>query len=320
MILRQKSFAAVCLALLLIHGLSVGLCQAQSSYATNFASDRVSWRSLHFKEDRFFGKVEIEVQLAVLPAKAAAEQLLVVPLAEALQPSGATIITIVVDSDIKPFLGSNEILKTQSWFNSKDAAALQRIRLRQGDKIWQKSYCFQPDGVYHERKKPVGKKQLELPPAQWTTFEKRFYQYNGEDHKCTAVLEPSALLYLASVMDFSEQKVPLSLCVFDKQQLYRVTATAGEVRQLKVNYLERSPGKQIRREGSIDVTRISFQPNSLRPKNDESEELSFLMLQGDFDVFIDQSSYIPVRVSGKSDGLGKIDIRLQAVAFAPKIR
>ncbi|UCD77121.1 MAG: hypothetical protein JSW26_17030 [Desulfobacterales bacterium] len=315
MVLRKKSFVVACLVLPLILGVYANLCRAQSSSAHKFESERVSWRSLHFKEDRFIGKVEIRAQLAVLPAKAAVEQLLAVPQAEALQPSGATIVSITVESGIHPLFGSNEILKTHSWFNPHDAAALQRVRLRHGDKIWQKSYRFQPHGVYHQRKQPADKKQLESAPEQWTTFEKRFYQYNGEDHKCAAVLEPSALLYLASVMDFSEQRVPLNLCVFDKQQLHRVTVTAGGARQLKVNYLERSPRKQIRRKGTIDAIKISFQPRSLAPPNAVQEEFSFLGLKGDFDIYIDQASGIPVQVSGKISTFGDVDIRLQQVSF-----
>jgi hypothetical protein len=258
------------------------------------------------------------VRLAALPAREAADLLLAVPQAEALRPSGATVISITVDSHIDPLIGPKEILNTRSLCNSNDAAALQRVRLRQGDKIWQKSYRFLSNGVYHQRKKPSGKQHHELPPNQWKSFETRLYQYNGNDSECPAVLEPGELLYLVSVINFTGQKSALRLCVFDKSQLYRVTVTAEESRQLKVNYVERLPDKQFRREGAIDAIKISFQPRVLDPEDKKPEEFSFLGLQGDFDIFIDKTSRIPVRVSGKIAAFGKVEINLQEVSLIPE--
>ena len=289
----------------------------KTALALDIDEDRVLWNRLSYRAKSLFGKVTTDVLLMAVPVEEVADLLITDPAGEGLQPSGATVISITVDSNINPIFGSNEILKTQSWSNPNDAAALQHVRLRQGGRIWQKSYRFQPDGVYHQRKQPADKKQLELPPEQWTTFEKRFYQYNGKDHKCPAVLEPSGLLYFVSGIDLRSQKSPLSLCVFDKQQLHLVKITARGTRQLKVNYLERSQDKQIRRERIIDVLKISFQPRSLASPNIAPKAFSFLGLKGDFDIFIDQASCIPVQVSGKISTIGKVDIRLQEVNLTP---
>ena len=320
MIKCPKRFRVVCLVLLLTYGLSADLCPAQSSSTTKFESASLPWSRLSFKADSLFGKVTTEVRLAALPAKEAGHLLLAVPQADALQPSGEAVISITVDSNIDPLIGPKEILNTRSLCNPYGAAALQLVRLRQGGKIWQKSYRFQPDGVYHQRKKPVDKKQLELPPEQWNTFEKRFYQYNGKDHQCPAVLETSELIYLASVIDFTEQKAPLSLCVFDKQQVYRVTVIAGGARQLKVDYLERSGDNQTRRNDVIDALKISFQPRALVLENEELEIFSFLGFQGEFDIFVDPDSRLPVQVSDKIGTLGRIDIKLKSVEFAQNVR
>ena len=141
-ITRLYGIVIGCLALVLISGLTVRLCQAQSSNSIHTASDRVSWRSLFFRANSIFGKVKTEVRLATLPAMDVADLLIPGPQADALQPSGATIISITVNSNINPLFGAKEDLKTQSWCNPEDNAALQRVRLRQGGKIWQKSYRF----------------------------------------------------------------------------------------------------------------------------------------------------------------------------------
>ena len=141
------------------------------------------------------------------------------------------------------------------------------------------------------------------------------YEYDGSRAECTAVLEPSELLYLASVVDFSGQKSPLNLCVFDRKQLHRVAVTAGGSRQLTVNYLEASPGKQIRREGAVEVHRISFQTRILNPADKKLEVFSFLGLQGDFEIYVDRTTRIPVQISGQIPGIGNLDIRLDDVEF-----
>jgi len=264
--------------------------------------------------------VATDVQLTTVPVEAAANLLLKEPAGEALQPTGATLLSLTVDSNINPLLGPREILNTRSLCNPNDVAALQRVRLRQGDKIWQKSYRFGPNGVYHQRKKPVDEKQLELPPEQWTTMEKEFYQHNGKRLECPAVLEPSGLLCVVSAFDFARPNSVLSLCVFDRKQLHLVKVSVDGSRSLKVNYLEKSGTHQTRRTDTIDAIKISFQPRALALKNEEPEEFSFLGLKGDFDIFLDPDAGLPVQVSGKLATFGKMDIKLQAVEFAPGAR
>jgi hypothetical protein len=85
---------------------------------------------------------------------------------------------------------------------------------------------------------------------------------------------------------------------------------------LKVNYVQELGGKKIRIEKNIDAIRISFQPRSLAPEDKEPEQFSFLGLKGEFDIFIENISRIPVQVSGKTTPFGKIDIKLQEVEIS----
>ena len=312
----QKRFIVVYMVLLLAFGLSSDLCRAQSASNLKFESESLSWSRLSFKADSLFGQVTTEVRLAALPSTDAADQLIAVPQAAVLQPSGATVISTTVDSNINPLFGSNEILKTQSWSNSDDAAALQLVRLRQGGKIWQKSYRFEPSGVYHQRKKPADKKQLELPPEQWSTFEKKFYRYDSKKLGCPVVLEPNGLLYLVSALDYEKLTSPLILCVFNKKQLHLVKVSFGGLQSLKVNYLEKQGENKSQVLKDVDTIKISFHPRSLAPTNIETEEFSFLGLKGDFDIFIDKTSRIPVLVRGKITEFGKMEILLQQVLLS----
>lgn len=320
MLLRKKRLVSVCLAMLLFVGLSANLCRAQSSFSIQDESDRLPWRRLSFKAGSFFGKVATEIRLATVPAKEAADLLLAVPQADALQPSGATVIAISVDSNIDPLIGSDEIFKTRAWYDAKDLSALQRDRLRQGRESWQKSYRFTDQGVFRLRTKPQDSNEDDLPPVQWTQVKEAFYAYNQEGLNCAVVLEPSALLYLVSANNFKIQELPLSLCVFNKKQLHRVKVSLNGQRRMGVNYLETAGGNQIRREQEIDAIKISFQPRALAPKNEEPEEFSFLGLNGDFDIYIDKTSQIPVQVSGKIPSFGNISLTLREVNLGRKDR
>ena len=133
---------------------------------------------------------------------------------------------ITIESQVDPRIGWDEYLKNQAWLNPENAAALQRIRLRQGRKIWEKTYRYTNKGVHRLRKIPKGRRQENRPPKNWTQKKKNFYEYNLSQVSCPQVLSPSGLLYFLSAHDFSEGDSPLHLCVFSKKQLHQVSVQA----------------------------------------------------------------------------------------------
>ena len=301
-------------------GLPAHAAQKISPLPTFFEPARIAWRSLSYTANNIFGKATTDVYLSSSPAEEVADFLIAVPGGGALHASGATVFSIKVHSNIKPLVGFDEILKTQSWIDSNAAAALQRIRLRLGQERWQKSYRFTDKGVYRLRTKPQDTREDELPPEQWTKARESFYPYDAASSGCSAVLESSSLLMVASVIKQMKPDTAFHLCVFNKQQLHQVKVSVDGLPTLKVNYLEKSGTDQTRRNNGIDAIKISFQPRSLALNNEDPEEFSFLGLKGDFDIYVDQDSGLPVQVSGKIATFGKIDIRLQTVEFAQNAR
>jgi hypothetical protein len=140
--------------------------------------------------------------------------------------------------------------------------------------------------------------------------------YGDKGLECPQILEPASLLYIVSAIDLTTAHPPLNLCVFNKKQLHLVKVSVGGSQSLQVNYLEKLGDSQIRVDKKIDTIRISFQPRSLAPTDIEPEAFSFLGLKGDFDIFLDKTSRIPVQVSGKIAAFGKADIFLQEVAIS----
>jgi len=298
------------------------LCQssgrAQSSLAANLELGSVSWRLLSFKANSAFGKLKTDIQLTIAPAGEAAELLIAAPQHEALKASGSKTVSIRVHSSADPFLGSREELKTQSWFNPKDISALQRVRLRRGKQLWRKSYRFAKNGIYRVRRKPVDEHEQGMTPDQWTSVQEAFYPYTVKGSECPVILEPNGLLYLATALELEKQQFPLSICVFNKKQLHRVEISGGPAEALEVDYLQRTQETDNRIRKRIETIKLSFEPHPLTPPDIEPETFSFLGLKGDFDIFLDKTSGIPVRVSGGSSSFGEADILLDTVEIKPR--
>jgi len=287
-----------------------------TAFAFEIDADKVLWNHLSYRAKSIFGKVTTDVDLSVSPAEEAADFLITVPDGVAVHASGPTVFKLTVHSRIDPLVGFDEILNTQSWIDSNGAAALQRIRLRLGQRKWQRSYRFTRQGVFRLKKIPKDSREKNLPLEKWTKIRNRFYLYGDKGLECPQILEPASLLYLVSAIDLTTADPPLNLCVFNKKQLHLVKVSVSGSQSLQVNYLEKLGDSQIRVDKEIETIKISFQPRSLAPTDIEPEVFSFLGLKGDFDIFIDKTSRIPVQVSGKITAFGKADIFLQEVAIS----
>ncbi|MGB5746223.1 MAG: hypothetical protein WBM69_04530 [Desulfobacterales bacterium] len=285
------------------------------SLAVELETGQVLWKHLSYQGKHFLGKVEAVVSLTGLPAKEAHRVLIPIPEGNPLQATTTHVLVFDVQSVADPLFGANDLTGSQAWFSPLDIAALQRIRSRKGDDIWQNTYRFTEKGVYRLRKKPGRTDQKKLAPEHWTKIKESFYPYHDKRPGSRAVLEPTGLLYLVSAFDFMKQTAPLSLYVFDRKQLHQVRVHVSGRQRLKVSYIEKTLEKDIRREGMIDAVKISFKPRAMVPQDEQPEEFSFMGLRGDFEIYIDRATRIPVQVSGQISRIGKVDIRLQTVEF-----
>ena len=248
-------------------------------------ADQVVWHHLSYRVKSILGKVTTDVLLKSVKVEDGTETLITDPAGKALHPTGTTVFKLTVDSDINPLFGSDEILETQSWFEPRGGAALQRIRLRRGKDKWQKIYRFTERGVFRLRKKPKDASEENLAVDQWTKIRDHFYVYGDNRTGCSPILEPSTLLYIVSAINFETIQTPLSLYVFNKKQLHLVAVSVAGTHYLKVNYLAQQGDNKSRVDRKIDTIKISFQPRPISPADREPEEFSFLGLKGNFDIF-----------------------------------
>jgi hypothetical protein len=305
--------------LIIIVGLLGGLAPWAAAQPSRSGADRsaVHWESLAFKSSAFLGSVQTRVTLEELPADEVGGILIASPQEESVKPSGPRVFHLTVNSAIDPLIGSDELLVTRVWFSPQASAALQRVRLRKGKELWEKTYRWTASGVYRLRIRPQDADEENLPVKRWTDRQNSFYPYDLQQSECSSVSDPSVLLYVASTAGLAVGDDPRRLCAFNKKQLHLVQFQAEKSQLLKVNYLEKTPDGETRRQGEAEVLKVSFTTRSLFPDEAGAEPFSFLGLKGDFHIFIEKISRIPVQIGGKIPGFGKVAIKLEQALVRP---
>ena len=312
-------YKAITLFLMILIGHLGGLSPWVAAQSAPPLSDQseISWQRLAFKSSAFLGSVDTRVTLEQMPATEAFGQLIASPQGMNVKPVGDRVMHLTVHSTLDKLIGADELFITRVWFTPQGSTALQRVRLRQGKELWEKTYRWTAGGVYRLRIRPQDADEENLPVKQWTDQQPSFYPYDLQQSGCLSVSEPSVLLYLASTTRLAVGEPPRRLCAFNKKQLHLVQFQAEKNQQLNVDYLANTPDGQTKRKGQTEVVKIAFTTRSLFADEDRAEPFSFLGLKGNFHVFMDKAARIPLQISGKIPGFGKVDIKLVEVSLKP---
>ncbi len=292
--------AAATLAIVLA---TAGLPAFGQGETNGFDPSRVSWTRLKFRAEKLFLTAYSEVGLKTLQTPEVTAALITSPRSVALMPSGPQTLLL----DLESSSGSRDSL-VRVWFNPHDASALQRLKRRGGKKAYQKIFRFTRDGTYSLRTAPENRSQGRLPPEHWGQVEEFFYPVASES-SCAAISEPSLLFYAISAARLAAGGEPLRLCVFSRKSVIPLEIAARGSQRLTVDYAEASARAERRRTEEITVTEIGIQVPELDAKG-EKTDFKLLGLGGDVAIYLEEASRIPVQVSGRIPGLGKIDVKL----------
>jgi len=278
-----------------------GSGRASGPETSGFDPARVSWTRLKFKAEKLFLTVYSEVELRTRLSSEVEPALIPSPRSVALMPSGPELLELRLDSS-----GGRDSIRV--WFTAHDARALQRLKLRGGKKAYKKIFRFTREGTYSLRTAPRNRREGRLPPEQWTQVEEFFYPY-AWGSSCPVISEPSLLFYAISAARLPAGGEPVGLCVFSRKSVIPLEIAARGSRRLAVDYAETSAQGQRRRTGEITTSEISMR---VRELGDEAEkaDFKFVGLAGDVAIYLEESSRIPVQVSGRIPGLGGVDIKL----------
>jgi hypothetical protein len=292
--------------------------RTQSFSLPELDSKHVQWAHLSFHAKNFWVEVSTDIQFRSLPASDLDTVLLASPKGTPINPQTPQAAEMTIITTIDPSFRSPVHIHNKIWFNPEDAAALGRVRLRRGDDHFKKMYRFTDQGVFRHRIEPKNENEATLGPERWTDIKNSFYPYDLTRLGCPFVSERSLLIFMLSAVDFSMNNEPLSLCIFGKRQLHRVQIQKQSLQTLSVNYIEKTQGATIHKQGTINTLKIAITAEPMDSGLKEPENFSFLGFRDNIVIYIEPASRLPIQAEGIIPTIGKVQLKLNEVKWKPK--
>ncbi len=288
-----------------------GAILAQPYTRLNLDAKRIQWRYLVFEVKSISVDVTTEIRLE-FPTQSEAEAAMI----ESRQGDPVRVpasgcykftVTTIIDSILQSPVESVDHL----WFDPRDATALGRDSLRQGEDDFKKVYRFTRQGVFRFQREPKDKKEASKQPSQWTKVIDRFYPYDTDKLGCPNVTDRLLMTYIASASEMLDNDQPLSLCVFGKRQLFQVKLRSAGLQNLKVDYIEKNEQGENHRQGQIKAFQINLEAKPLESNLEQVEHFSFMGFLDKISFFIDPERNLPVELKGEIPPIGVVSIRLK---------
>lgn len=204
----------------------------------------------------------------------------------------------------------NEQYEEKIWFNAVDGRVYRRIRwLKSGDP-WVKIYCWTDHGVRREKIQPANQRENNQDPIKWSQITESFYPYPTNTFYSKSVSDPTFLLNFVSALAPLNPRIPHEISVFGKEQLYRLTCRREKSWPIPVSYKAHTSSGvvNIRKTLTPIVFSVAAEPYSLN--DSKSEAFSLLGLQEDIRIYLDPTTYLPIRVSGRNSIWGELVLNL----------
>lgn len=244
-------------------------------------ADSIPWRRLEFGLDALF---TVKAKLH-LETKAQAE-LLQKP--GALEPETPSLYHLEIETLLKWFL-AHRAWDGDLWFEPEDFSALQRVRTKLGKRGYRKVFRYGEKGVWRIRYR-LG----EDPPQEQFFLKPALLP-------CPKITDPYALLLI-----LSQPKLPKRLCVFNKEEFYRLDLQHVGVGRLEVAY--RDGKREVRR--TLELEKVQLIPT---PLGQMREVFEFLGMEGEILFWRDPKAGLIFRIEGKVPNFGHAVLDLRRV-------
>ena len=311
--LSKKNVIIFTLFFILGSGNVFNTAWAESFNALKLDANGVPWSQLSFHAKNFWVEVSTDVKLVSMPVAAVQPLLISTPKGIPVKIKAPEASQMTINTTIDPRFRSEVHIYNRIWFNPSDSAALGRIRLRRGEDDFKKIYRFTKQGVFRHRVEPKDKKEASLPPEKWTDMNDSFYPYDQIRLGCSGVSERSLPLYILSAARISKIEDALSLCVFGKRQLHRVTLRNEGEHPVSVSYVEKKQHAESRKKGMIKAFKIVLTSEPMKSDLKKPENFSFLGFHKDISIYIDPVTRLPLQASGFIPTVGKVSLTLREV-------
>lgn len=316
--LAKNHLGIFCLTILMGFLALISSAEAQSGFHLDLEPQRVSWSQLSFHAKNFWVEVSTEIQIRFLRASELDALLLASPHGIPIKLKNSQAAELTMNTVFNPRFRTPVKVYNRIWFDPTDASALGRIRLRRGEDDFKKIYRFTDRGVFRHRIEPNDEKEARLEPDEWTDIKDTFYPYDTKQLKCPVVSERSLLIYLLSAAPVSKFKDPVSLCVWGKRQLHRVSVQREGTYPVSVRFIEKRQQDELSKEERVSAVKIAIKAKPMESDLKAVENFSFLGVHQDISMYIDPTTQLPIQVSGIINGFGKAELKPNEIKWAPK--
>ena len=305
-----QKYIKVILLLVVLVVLPQNTAAGESKRPVTVVDNKTSWSDLTFTGSKFFNSINVKIQLgpgSLLSASSAKKS--GTDLADCSEANNDSRL-LTLKWSLKGILAQGKY-DVKVWFKTVDGLPYKRIRFRNDDDPWVKSYCWEDSGVRRFKVKPGNPAEIKLPPTEWTDPKEHFYKFPVSTG-CSSVSDPSLIFYILSAHEPDMQQNPKEICVFGKKQVHRLT-----IRQVKSSPIEvsfktlNSSQKEETIKDKITPLVYSIKTEPIAPENKEPENFSLLGLHKDIRIYMDPEKQIPVRISGTNNSIGKLDLELR---------
>ena len=275
------------------------------------AHNKVSWTDLTFKGSKLLTTITVKMHLGsgeLSPSDPAAKSGTYLPGCSETDKDSRL---LTVKSSTKGMISQGQH-DEYIWFKEPDGLPYKRIRVRNNDDPWIKSYCWEKNGVRRHEIQPGGSAENKQSPTNWTKHNEHFYEHTIESAARSSISEPSLIFYILSILDPDMLQNPKEICAFGRKQLHRITIRLVKSSPIEVAYKTQTISqKEETIKDQITPLVYSIKTESLAPENKEPEAFSLFGLNKGIRIYMDPEKQIPVRISGTNNSIGKIDLWLQ---------
>ncbi len=332
---NTKTIQLVAVILFLLTGITVIQTKAERITKNRFiATDHIQWKCLAFKAESFL--YDIDIRINIRPSDPDAQKTFCPLTVNDLQQDNLNnsktinnkILRISVITSVNPLIGSKEDIKSTAFYYINNNTYIQNadsrickgllsvnglkllgyVKLSMGEKKRERIYWLKDTGVMRLKRMPSNQDEAEMSPDSWTDTKETFYSYGIRGIRAQDIIEPS-ILVLFPYTAFHNLK-QASLLVLNKHQIYILQIHTAYVNDLHVFPSKKEEEPNTYRKEKAKYIKVSFSPRSLTNIGQKDKGFSFFGLRGDFDIYIDKDSGLPILIHGRLSGFGDVNIKL----------
>ena len=220
---------------------------------------------------------------------------------------GKDILRIAYNSD---FLGTHYY--TVLWIDPKTGAILQYETAKDGRKAKHRVYRFTNMGVFQRTWRPKADEK-QLPWHQWTdrSGDYRPFQQEAQDQ---IIVDSLSLVYLVSASNLGRGVNQQDYLAYGNKEISRAVFSTAEPKAIKTNFYIQGPIREQKCHGKFNVQKIELDIQHVG----EVIEPDFGFLT-EVELYITPDTRIPVVLSGRAEGLGKLTIKAKQVFASEEI-